>query len=373
VRWKTVLGGRSADDPPRPPDAPKSGQVSRFGGTRDETARIDIRAEKDALRTEKDALASIPLLEAPDTSDSEVTFVHSAPLPAGDPGLEASLLLIAHPLNQSLGARYRLLSQSSMVLGRGTSADISLPEVNSLSRQHCRLTYGSESVVLEDLGSTNGTYVNDVRISEPRALKSGDRFQAGGAHFKFLQDRDIENAYHQAIHELVILDGLTQIANKRRFEEEAERELGRARRYSRPLSMILFDVDRFKVVNDTHGHLCGDFVLKRIVHLTKRFLRREQLFARVGGEEFAILSPEADAEGSHLLAERVRSRIGRHEFAHAGTLFRVTCSFGVAALGPDVTTVAELYGAADRALYRSKDGGRNMVSLAGEPRDNVDT
>jgi two-component system cell cycle response regulator len=299
------------------------------------------------------------------TRDPDETFV--APRRrASDPGPEASLILIAHPLQQGLGTRYRLRSQSALVLGRAGSCEISMPDVTSLSRNHVRLTYRTETVVIEDLGSTNGTFVNDRRIEEPTPLRSGDRFQAGGAHFKFLQERDIENAYHQAIHDLVILDGMTQIANKRRFDEESERELGRARRYGRPLSLILFDVDRFKSVNDTYGHLGGDFVLKAIVELTRRLLRREQLFARVGGDEFALLTPEAPPESARLLAERVRSRIARHEFAHSGAAFRVTCSFGIASLGEDVATVRDLYEAADKALYRAKNAGRNGVFAAGD-------
>jgi diguanylate cyclase (GGDEF)-like protein len=295
--------------------------------------------------------------------DQDQTFV--APRRRStDPGPEASLILIAHPLQQGLGTRHRLRSQTALVVGRAPGCEISMPEVTSLSRSHVRLTYRTETVIIEDMGSTNGTYVNDRRIEEPTPLKSGDRFQAGGAHFKFLQERDIENAYHQAIHELVILDGLTQIANKRRFDEESERELGRARRYDRPLSLILFDVDRFKSVNDTYGHLGGDFVLKAIVELTRRLLRREQLFARVGGDEFALLTPEAPPQAARLLAERVRSRIARHEFAHSGASFRVTCSFGIASLGPDVSTVRDLYEAADRALYRAKNAGRNGVESA---------
>ena len=281
-----------------------------------------------------------------------------------DPGPEASLILIAHPLNEALGTRFRLRPRTSVVFGRADTAEISLPEVNSLSREHARLTYKSESVVIEDLGSTNGTYVNEVRIEEPTVLRSGDRFQVGAAHFKFLQERDIENAYHQAIHDLVILDGLTQIANKRRFEEEAAREFGRARRYGRPLSLILFDVDRFKVVNDTHGHLCGDFVLKKIVELTIPLLRREQVFARVGGEEFVILCPEGEPRSARILAERVRSRVARNGFSHAGTAFGVTCSFGIAGIGPDIASVQELYEAADRAMYRSKNAGRNAITIS---------
>jgi two-component system cell cycle response regulator len=283
---------------------------------------------------------------------------------SSDPGPEASLIMIAHPLNESLGARFRLRPRSVVVIGRATTADISLAEVSSVSRHHARLTYRAESVVLEDLGSTNGTFVNGQRIEQETILRSGDRFQVGVAHFKFLQERDIENAYHQAIHDLVVLDGLTQIANRRKFEIEAEREQGRARRYGRPLTLILIDVDHFKAVNDAHGHLCGDFVLKRIVEVTRPLLRREQVFARVGGEEFAILCPEAASVNARALAERIRRKIAANPFEYAGAVFPVTCSFGIASLTPEMANLQELYEAADRALYRSKNSGRDTVTVA---------
>lgn len=280
-----------------------------------------------------------------------------------DPGPEASIILIAHPQDRMLGARYRFRPGSSLILGRGESTDIRLADISSVSRRHARLRYQSQTVSLEDLGSTNGTHVNDRRIEEQTVLRSGDRFQIGAVHFKFLQERDIENAYHRAIHDLVVRDGLTQIANKRRFEEEADREVGRARRYGRPLSLILFDLDHFKLVNDTHGHLCGDFVLKEIVRVTRSLMRREQVFARVGGEEFAILTPEARIKGAQVLAERVRTKIARHELRHREASFHVTCSFGVAELEAEMKSPQDLYEAADQALYRSKKAGRNRVTV----------
>jgi diguanylate cyclase (GGDEF)-like protein len=280
---------------------------------------------------------------------------------ATDPGPEANIILISHPRNQMLGSRYRFRPGSTLILGRAKNADVSVPDASSLSRRHASLTYRIESVILEDLGSTNGTYVNDVRIEEPTLLRSGDRFQIGSVHFKFLQERDVENAYHQAIHEMVVRDGLTQISNKRKYEEEAVREIARARRYGRPLSLILFDVDCFKAINDTHGHLCGDFVLKEIVYLVADFFRKEQTFARVGGDEFAVLTPEARIDGAKILAERLRARIANHEFSYTGTPFRMTCSFGVAEYNPDMKGPQELYEAADRALYRVKHAGRNGV------------
>jgi diguanylate cyclase (GGDEF)-like protein len=278
-----------------------------------------------------------------------------------DPGPEANIIQIAHPKGQGLGTRYRFRPGSTVILGRGRDADVSLPEVSAISRRHASLTYRIESVILEDLGSTNGTFVNDVRIEQPAILKSGDRFSLGAVHFKFLQERDVENAYFQAIHEMMVRDGLTQISNKRKFEEEVVREVARARRYARPLCLLLFDVDRFKIINDERGHLCGDFVLKEVVRLVSDFFRKEQVFARVGGDEFAVLTPEAKIEGAKTLGERLRSRVANHEFDYAGTSFRVTCSFGIAELSAEMKSPEELYEAADRALYAAKRGGRDRV------------
>jgi diguanylate cyclase (GGDEF)-like protein len=284
-----------------------------------------------------------------------------------DPGPEANIILIAHPKGLGLGTRYRFRPGSTVVIGRAKNVDVSLPEISAISRKHASLTYRIESVILEDLGSTNGTFVNDVRIEQPTVLESGDRFQVGAVHFKFLQERDVENAYFEAIHEMMVRDGLTQISNKRKFEDEAAREVARARRYGRPLSLLLFDIDRFKSINDERGHLCGDFVLKEVVRLVSDFFRKEQVFARVGGDEFAVLTPEAKLDGAKILGERLRSRVANHEFDYGGATFHATCSFGIAELGPEMKSPEELYEAADQALYAAKRGGRDKVEAFVRP------
>ena len=128
-------------------------------------------------------------------------------------------------------------------------------------------------------------------------LRSGDRFQTAAVHFKFLHEQDVESAYHLAIYELVAKDGLTEIFNKRKFEEELQREFARAQRHQRPLSLIIFDLDEFKTINDTYGHLCGDFILKQVASLARELVRPEQVLARVGGDEFVILAPETSGRG----------------------------------------------------------------------------
>jgi two-component system cell cycle response regulator len=277
--------------------------------------------------------------------------------------IEANVILIAHPENRMLGTRFRLRPGSVIEIGRSPSAEISLPEVLSISRAHARLEHQGSHVMVEDLGSTNGTYVNDRLITKSHQLRSGDRFQVGAVHFKFLHELDVENAYHLAIYDLVMRDGLTEIYNKRKYDEELEREVARALRYGRPLTLVLFDIDHFKAVNDTYGHLCGDYVLKQVADRVRESLRAEQVFARVGGEEFVVLCPETGADNAERLAEKLRDKIGATPVEYAGFQVPVTCSFGIAELVPHMRDANALYDGADRALYDAKQGGRNMVCV----------
>lgn len=279
-------------------------------------------------------------------------------LPMGD----ADVILIAHPENKALGGRNRVPPHTSVIIGRSGECDISLPEVRSLSRRHARLVHDGQSVRLVDLDSTNGTFINDNLVEGDHVLRSGDRFQVGAAHFKFLHEEDPEHAYHEAIHQLVVRDGLTQVYNRRKFEEEMQREFARAVRHHRPLTLILFDLDNFKQVNDQHGHLCGDFILQQIAQQASRFLRAEQTLARVGGEEFVIACPEMGVTGAVKLAERLRGHIADSVFAYGDETVRITCSFGVAQLVPAMTKPEDLYSAADQAMYQSKSRGRDCVS-----------
>src|SRR6185369_7984884 len=215
----------------------------------------------------------------------------------------------------------------------------------------------------EDLGSTNGTYVNCQPIHGRTILRSGDRFQTAAVHFKLLHEQDVESAYHLAIYELVARGGLTEIYNKRKYEEEVQRELARALRHHRPLSLIIFDLDEFKQINDTYGHLCGDFVLKQVASLARDLVRPEQVLARVGGDEFVILAPETGAAGAEALATKLRDRIISLDHRYGDLRIVITCSFGVAELTDTITTSQDLYRAADDALLLAKRSGRNRVAV----------
>jgi diguanylate cyclase (GGDEF)-like protein len=277
--------------------------------------------------------------------------------------VEADVILIAHPESQRLGTRYRLSPGTTLEIGRSAAVGISLPEVMSISRKHARLRYMGPVVTVEDLGSTNGTYVNGQPIHGRTVLRSGDRFQTAAVHFKFLHEADVENAYHLAIYELVAKDGLTEIFNKRKFDEEIQRELARAQRHQRPLSLVIFDLDEFKTINDTYGHLCGDFILKQVASLARDLIRPEQMLARVGGDEFVILAPETTAEGAEALASKIRDRIVAFDHRYGDIKISVSCSFGVAELRKEMSGPQDLYQAADDALLLSKRSGRNRVAV----------
>ena len=175
--------------------------------------------------------------------------------PAGD-----ACLVNLHPPGPDIGKRVPLV-QNSYIVGRDSEAGFVVSR-SSVSRQHARLyTDDDGNWWVEDLNSTNGTFVNEARI-RAQQLTDADQVRFGDAIYKFLAGSNIESAYHEAIHNMAIQDGMTGIHNKRFFMEFLEREIAVASRHGHPLTLVMFDVDHFKKVNDTHGHLAGDAVLK---------------------------------------------------------------------------------------------------------------
>lgn len=153
-------------------------------------------------------------------------------------------------------------------------------------------------------------------------------------------------------------DPLTGIFNRLRFNEYLDREISEARRYQHPLALIMFDIDHFKLINDSYGHHVGDRVLKELANVVSANIRDVDIFSRWGGEEFMILSPHTDLGHGRQLAEKLRTAIENHRFEGAGS---ITCSFGVAQF-VDGDTDSSLARRADEALYHAKNGGRNRVA-----------
>jgi diguanylate cyclase (GGDEF)-like protein len=258
-----------------------------------------------------------------------------------------------------LGKRF-VLEKSPTSIGRGHDNVIIL-ESDSVSRRHCRIERQGNGWAAIDDGSTNGTYVNDDLISASQKLASGDRVKIGPTIFKYLSGTDVESLYHEEIYRITIIDGLTGAHNKRHLFESLEKEITRSRRYGRDLACIMFDIDHFKQVNDTHGHLAGDYVLKEVARVVRSRLRGEEIFARYGGEEFCIVAPETPIAGARTLAEDIRKRVESSQFVFQGERIRCTISCGIAMLVPEDKDGVSLVKRADEQLYVAKRSGRNRV------------
>lgn len=264
-----------------------------------------------------------------------------------------------YPTGPGMGSRYPL-ADSPVVLGRGTDCDIRIND-HSVSRRHARIQPGADGYYAVDLQSTNGTFVNDVPASICK-LKDGDYLRVGNCIYRFLDGGNVESEYHEEIYRLTIIDALTETHNKRYLLEFLDRELSRSYRYARPLSLIMFDLDCFKAINDDLGHLGGDFTLREMASCVKTCVRKEELFARYGGEEFVIVLPETNLQGGTAVAERMRELVEKHCFQYEGKSFPLTVSVGVAATdGTRPLSPSDLIGEADEKLFEAKRSGRNRV------------
>jgi diguanylate cyclase (GGDEF)-like protein len=269
-------------------------------------------------------------------------------------------LVNLHPPGPDIGRRIPLVN-SQYIVGRDSEAGLVVSR-SSVSRQHARLFVDDDgNWWVEDLNSTNGTFINELRIKS-QLLQDADKVRFGDAIYKFLSGSNIESAYHEAIHNMAIHDGMTGIHNKRFFVEFLEREISGASRHGYPLSLVIFDVDHFKKVNDSFGHLAGDAVLKDLTERIQPRIRREDLFARYGGEEFACVLPSTPLPGAIVFAEQLRQMIEQKPCLFEDKTIAFTISCGVTTLHREtgVDTVA-LIRRADDNLYAAKRGGRNRV------------
>ncbi len=255
------------------------------------------------------------------------------------------------------------LQDEPIMIGRASDCTLALPFAN-VSRNHCRVFRQEESVQIEDLGSTNKTFVNGAPISEPVKLKDGDRVTVGKSVLKFFAGASDEANYHQELINLATFDSLTGLFNRRHFMLLLEEELGRASRDQSAVSLIILDIDFFKRVNDEMGHLAGDQALKLVSQVLRERARPNMFVGRLGGEEFGIFIRYADQLEALRHAEEYRASIEAQEFSFEGTARVITASFGVASWAPHFTEPNQLIKAADEALYRAKREGRNRVCAA---------
>lgn len=265
------------------------------------------------------------------------------------------------------------LDRDEVTLGRALEADVRINDSRA-SRLHARITVernadnGSVRCIIRDLSSTNGTLINGRTLTEA-VLNEGDKIAIGDQLFRFDMLDEIDREFQQQIHRLISHDELTGLLTSKSFFSELRREAAQAEHKEHPFCVLMMDVDHFKDVNDTYGHLVGSQTLEEIGGVIKRALRAGDVAARFGGEEFAAFLLDADYAQGLVAAERVRSAVEKHEFlasrrdapADAKTL-KITISIGIAAFPDDAKDPIELIELADSALYRAKRGGRNRIS-----------
>jgi diguanylate cyclase (GGDEF)-like protein len=254
------------------------------------------------------------------------------------------------------------VNQPELFMGRAPGSGIRLTD-DGVSRRHARVLLQAGKVIFEDLGSANGTLINGERVAQTRELREGDKVQLGpNIVLKFTSDA-IEESFQRQMYDAALRDGLTKAFNKKYFLSRLETEVAYSRRHQSDLSLVMVDVDHFKKVNDTFGHLAGDAVLVKLAKLASGAIRAEDVFARYGGEEFSVICRGVPRDGAAILAERLRAITEQSPFEFEGRRLAVTISLGVAGT-PQSTfkTAAELIAYADEALYGAKRAGRNRVN-----------
>ena len=295
--------------------------------------------------------------------DEETSVTEAAeaakPTAAEDP--ERAFLIVL--VGGTVGEMFKL-PDGEAVIGRSRRCDVCLPD-DGVSREHAKILSIGDQVWLLDLGSRNGTLVNGERVASRQQLRDGDKIQVGRTTIlKFTYHDSLEQSFQQQMYESALRDGLTKIYNKRYFAERLESELKFAVRHRADLALLLVDIDHFKQVNDTHGHLVGDAVLAAVAQALAKSIRNEDVVARYGGEEFALLLRATPASHVRSMAERLRRTIeslaidtGEPVPVHVTASIGVACYPEVGARAPD-----DLIEAADKALYRAKHAGRNRVA-----------
>lgn len=273
----------------------------------------------------------------------------------------AYLIIISAKTPATVGKMVKI-EKGELIMGRSPDTQLQC-EDDGISRKHCKLSVAPNgNYQLVDLGSTNGTFLNGIKVNVA-TLQDGDKIQIGAnTVVKFSIQDALEEQYQRSIYESATRDGLTRIFNKKYFLDTLKKEFAYCLRHRVPLSLVMFDIDHFKKINDTYGHPAGDAVLQKVAQRVSDTVRQEDLFARYGGEEFSLMLRESASDKAIRCAERCRRAVDGSEFIFNGTPIKVTISLGVATLfDSDFAQPEDLISAADKYLYRAKKGGRNRV------------
>lgn len=257
--------------------------------------------------------------------------------------------------------RVTLLSPERMRVGRSQDSEMWLSD-DGVSRRHATLVRENDHYVVEDEGSANGTFVGGVKIKR-HELRDGDVIQFGPtAVFRYSLSDESQESLLRQLYDASVTDALTGAHNRESFDTQLRQELSYARRHNTDVSLVIFDADHFKKVNDTYGHQIGDAVLVEIAKVVRNTVRSEDVFARYGGEEFALVLRGIDIVGCGAVADRLRERIAALQIPTERGVLRVTVSAGCASVSTSAEKTPEgLIAIADKRLYGAKHAGRNRV------------
>jgi two-component system cell cycle response regulator len=255
------------------------------------------------------------------------------------------------------------LKNDRTTIGRGLQTDVRIND-EGISRTHAVVEVEDGDYLLSDAGSTNGTFANGSKVDRYK-LQEGDKIQIGASSvLKFTYHDDLDEDFQRNLYESALRDRLTGIFNRGYFSNRLESDVAFALRHGKPLSLVIFDIDGFKHVNDEHGQPVGDQVLSTLAHRVLGTTRSEDIFARYGGEEFALICRDVDAIRASRAAYRIKETVAGKPFEVGGKSLAVTVSVGVADLGMLVEPKAEaLVEAADAALFLAKRSGKNRVEI----------
>ena len=261
------------------------------------------------------------------------------------------------------------IDSPEVVIGRGQAATLRLND-DGVSRRHARIVRVGDALVIEDLQSANGTIVNGEKITQ-HELVDGDKIRFGSTTIlKFTHQDDIDQNFQQRMYDAAIRDSLTKVYNKAHFLDRLEKEFAYAKRHDSALSLVMFDLDFFKKVNDNYGHLAGDHALIAVTEICNQLIRSEDLLARYGGEEFAIICRGVSVLAGGIMCERIRSTIASTEVMFDNQRLPITVSIGVSGLiESHAASGLELVALADKALYEAKQKGRNRVQISRGPSE----
>lgn len=254
------------------------------------------------------------------------------------------------------------LGLGSTLIGRDTSCDIVLDD-NAVSRHHAVIEADQDGYSLRDLGSTNGTYIDDALIPDVRRLQGGELIRVGGTILKFMSSMDEEVQYHAVVRQLMTRDALTNAYNRSYLMPLLQKCVDRIIPDGVSVALIMMDVDHFKSINDSYGHVVGDEVLRVFAERVRSALRKNELLARFGGEEFLVVATDCDEAKAIELAESLRREVAAEPFHTQVGPVSVTCSLGIATSEKtNPLTVDQFLSSADAALYEAKNSGRNAVA-----------